>query len=106
LKNKFVLNRPSITSREKEKKLKKLGKILNVSTEKLSACTHDNDIRKTCRSIVKHLYPDIALQRKMSFSSLSRGETRAIRGEHTTKYFTNNHFWFFRICSTRPSPSI
>lgn len=99
-------NRPSIPVAGKKEKLKTIRTILKLTLEELRTCTHESDITKTCRGIIKHLYPDIAIQRKMSFSSLPRGQTRAIRGEYTTIYFTNNNFWFFRICSTCPSPSI
>ncbi|CAF3330712.1 unnamed protein product [Rotaria sp. Silwood2] len=47
------------TKKQKKKnKIKKIGRILNLSEDELKYSKHRTDITKTCRALVKTLYPD------------------------------------------------
>lgn len=56
---------------------------LNMTEKELKHCEHDVDITKTCRAIVKHVYPDMANRGKMLISTMDPSILQAIQGNHS-----------------------
>ncbi|CAF1091203.1 unnamed protein product [Rotaria sordida] len=55
---------------ETKEKLNQIGQVLNLSNIQLKGCEHPTDITKSCRGIIKHLYPDFEARTKMLISLL------------------------------------
>jgi hypothetical protein len=71
---------------KKEKRLKEIYKILKLDEDQLKGCQHPTDITKTCRSIVKELYPDVHKRSTMLVSLMTTETLEAIHGMHFNNY--------------------
>ncbi|CAF1336972.1 unnamed protein product [Rotaria sordida] len=50
-----------------------------MTLDELESCEHPKQITKTCRELVKFLYPDVNQRSTMSISSMSKEQVNAIR---------------------------
>jgi hypothetical protein len=67
--------------KEKEKKIDEIGRVLKLDVVRLKDCKHPSDITKTCRNIVKVLYPNVKTRAKTRLSSMPSKTVKTIRGE-------------------------
>ena len=66
---------------DKGEQLESICLTLQMNERQLKACEHDIDITKTCRSIIKHLHPDVNDRGRMLISTMDPDELRAIQSE-------------------------
>lgn len=66
---------------DKGEQLENICSTLQMNERQLKACEHDIDITKTCRSIIKHLHPDVNDRGRMLISTMDPDELRAIQSE-------------------------
>ncbi|CAF2107918.1 unnamed protein product [Rotaria magnacalcarata] len=64
---------------EKGNLLEKICGVLDMSEKELKSCEHDTDITKTCRQIIKYIYPDPKLRATMLVSSMDPEQLQAIQ---------------------------
>ena len=62
-------------------KLENICAVLKMTERQLKSCEHEVDITKTCRSMIKYIYPDANDRAKMLISSMDPGQRQAIQGE-------------------------
>ncbi|CAF1346167.1 unnamed protein product [Adineta ricciae] len=74
-----VIPKPSLKKDQLKAKKKKIARRLNLSIKQLRECKENNDIRKTCRSITKCLYPDVHIRASMTILKMSNQLKKDIR---------------------------
>ena len=62
-------------------KLEQICTTLKMTERELKQCEHEIDITKTCRSLIKHIYPDANDQARMLISAMDPGQLQAIQCE-------------------------
>lgn len=81
-----ISNEEKTNEKKKKKQLKGISRVLNLSVRKLKNAKHPTDITKTCRSIIKLLYPDESVRAQMSVSKMSPAALVSIHGKSYFKY--------------------
>lgn len=67
---------------EKSKKIpKKICSTLGLNEAELNSCKHPTDITKTCRAVVKAIYPEKSERAKQSVVLMGKKKVAAIRGK-------------------------
>lgn len=66
---------------DKEKEVTNISRILKLSKSQLKECEHDSDITKTCRNIIKIMFPDNTIRARKRISSMSSNKIHAIHCE-------------------------
>jgi uncharacterized Ntn-hydrolase superfamily protein len=62
-------------------KLEKICEVLKMTEREPKTCEHETDITKSCRSIIKRIYPDSKDRAKMLISTMDPAQLQAIQGE-------------------------
>jgi hypothetical protein len=57
-----------------------------MNEDQLRSCKHETDITKTCRLLVKFIYPDPAIRARKLVSTMDIDKLKAIRGKHFDYY--------------------
>ena len=97
-----VLSGVSSNTDEEEnagEKFEKICAALNMTEDELRLCEHKIDITKTCRSLIKHIFPDANDRAKMLISSMDSTELKAIQGKQFTDQCCLSTFTYTRLCS-------
>ena len=68
---------------DKGEKLESICSALNMTEKELKKCQHDVDITKTCRSIVKQIYPNANDRGKMLISTMDPCVLQAIQSSQS-----------------------
>lgn len=89
----------------RRKKISKICKALRLSNDELEQCRHPTDITKTCRHIVKRLYPSLTERAKLKVSKISSRRLQAIHGK-SYRQSGENYISCFRLCTINSSRSI
>jgi hypothetical protein len=71
---------------EKGDKLENICLALKMNETELKSCEHETDITKSCRQIIKYIYPDIKDRAKKLVSSMDDTQLQAIQGK-ISKYY-------------------
>ena len=71
---------------DKGDKLESICHTLNMTEKQLISCEHNTDITKTCRQIVKFIYPDPKDRAAKLVSTMTDGKLEAIQG-NASDYF-------------------
>ena len=71
---------------DKEEQIESFCDALDMTEKELKKCEHEVDITKTCRSIVKHLYPDVNDRGKMLISTMDVAILHAIQGKNVVVF--------------------
>ena len=66
---------------DKGERLENICLLLGITESELKSCEHDTDITKTCRQIIKHIYPNANERAKMLVSSMDPDRLQAVQGE-------------------------
>lgn len=54
-----------------------------MNEKQLRLCEHETDITKTCRQIIKFIYPDPEDRARMLVSNMKEDELKAIRSQNS-----------------------
>lgn len=65
---------------DKGEKLAFICRTLNMTEKQLLSCEHETDITKTCRQIIKFIYPDPKERAEKLVSTMTDGKLEAIQG--------------------------
>lgn len=79
-----IFNEEKVLRKKNKKKLKQISNVLHLSEKQLESAKHPTSITKTCRTIIKLLYPNESTRAEMSISKMSNTQLLAIHGK---KYF-------------------
>ncbi|CAF3064312.1 unnamed protein product, partial [Rotaria sp. Silwood2] len=77
---------------KKKNKIKSVARVLNLTPDELYFLKHPKDITKTCRALIKLIYPDPSQRATMLITKIPINKLRAI---HSKKQHQNNIILFF-----------
>jgi hypothetical protein len=90
---------------DKGEKLIRICHKLKMSEAQLKLCEHNMDITKTCRQIVKYIYPDVNERAQMLVSAMNDDVLQAVQGIISKYYLSITDFYFSRVRKNGPSCS-
>ncbi|CAF3496208.1 unnamed protein product [Rotaria sp. Silwood2] len=64
--------------KKKKNKIRKISHVLNISQDELKYCKYTTDITKTCRAIIKLIYPDETERAEMLVTKIPKSKLQAI----------------------------
>ncbi len=88
---KLLLNEPDNekTEEEKNKEIEKLAVVLGLKVGVLKSCKKNN-ITKTCRQVIKEMFPISRVRAKKSISIMPRIQKEAIRGNYRIREYNSS----------------